>query len=195
MAEVVNHNDCIELTDEQLVKQALEDRENFAGLMRRYEVRLFRYVLRISGMHKDDAEDVLQDAFIAIYRNLHGFDPTRKFSTWAYRIVRNATISAARKNQVKHKYVVPNVGDELMERIRSDEDIALAADRTFDANTVHETLKTLKREQREILMLHYLEEMGYSEISDVLHIALGTVGSRLSRAKQAFRKKYKDQQE
>jgi len=189
------HNDCTELTDEQLVTQTLEDRERFACLMRRYEARLLRYVRRISGMHLDDAEDVLQDAFIAIYRNLRGFDLDRKFSTWAYRIVRNTTISAARKTKVKLKYLVPDDGDELMERIKSDQDIALETDQAFDAAVVHQTLGQLKDEQREILALHYLEEMGYAEISEVLHIAPGTVGSRLSRAKRAFRKKFQDKQE
>ncbi|MFH1047680.1 MAG: RNA polymerase sigma factor [Patescibacteria group bacterium] len=194
MVENNQHNDCLELTDEQLVEQTLEDREKFACLMRRYEARLLRYVLRISGMSRDDAEDVLQDAFIAIYRNLHGFDRDRKFSTWAYRIVRNATISAARKTQVKHKYVIADVGDEMLERLKSDEDIALTTDRTMDAAIVHETLNSLKEDQREILVLHYLEGLGYAEISDVLMIAPGTVASRLSRAKQCFKKNYQDQQ-
>ncbi len=181
-------SDTQNLTDEQLVAQTLEDREKFTCLMRRYEARLLRYVRRISGMDIDDAEDVLQDAFIAIYRNLRGFDQKRKFSAWAYRIVRNTTISAARKNQVKQKRIVIDVGDEMMELIKSDEDVMSNADKEFDSAVIQSVLAELKENQREILVLYYLEEMEYAEISDVLRIAPGTVASRLSRAKRAFRK-------
>jgi len=192
MTETDNHNDCPELSDEQLVAQTLDDRERFSCLMRRYEARLFRYIQRVSSLRKEDAEDVLQDAFISAYRNLHDFDAARgKFSTWMYRIVRNAAISAVRKNKVKQKHFVQDIGEELLERISSDEDIAREADRGFSAETVRATLDGLKDEQREILVLHYLEGMGYAEISDILLIAPGTVGSRLSRAKRAFQKDYR----
>ena len=101
------HNDCPELPDERLVAQTLDDRERFACLMRRYEARLLRYIQRISSLRKEDTEDVLQDAFISAYRNLHDFDHEKgKFSTWIYRIVRNGTISAVRKLKVKQKYVI-----------------------------------------------------------------------------------------
>lgn len=192
MTETDNHNDCPELSDEQLVAQTLEDRDRFSCLMRRYEARLFRYIQRISSLRKEDAEDVLQDAFISAYRNLHDFDPDRgKFSTWMYRIARNAAISAVRKLKVKQKYLVPDIGEDLIERIASDADIARDADRGFDSAIVRATLDGLKDDQREILLLHYLEGMGYIEISDILHVAPGTVGSRLSRAKQAFQKLYR----
>lgn len=175
-------------SDEELASLVLNDKELYSYLVRRYENRLLRYIVRISGVDRDDAEDILQEAFINAYRNLHSFDCDRKFSSWIYRIAHNSTISDARKRKVRQRYLIPGVEMELFERIASDEDVVRDAERKMEAEELRLLLARLNEQHRDIIVLYYLEEMSYSEISDVLRIPVGTVGTRLMRAKKAFRK-------
>ncbi|MEA3249936.1 MAG: RNA polymerase sigma factor [Patescibacteria group bacterium] len=175
-------------SDEDLVGLVSEDKELYSYLVRRYESRLLRYIVRISGVDRDDAEDILQESFINAYRNLCGFDRERKFSSWIYRITHNSTISDARRRKVRQRHLIPDVEAELVERIASDEDVARDAERKMEAEEVRGMLAELNERHRDILVLYYLEQMSYTEISDVLHVPVGTVGTRLMRAKKAFRK-------
>lgn len=176
------------LSDEELVGLVLRDKEFYAYLVRRYEARLLRYIVRISGVGRDDAEDILQEAFISAYRNMHGFDRDRKFSSWIYRIAHNSAVSDARRRKVRQRHLISDVENELVERIASDEDVAGDMERRMEAAETRAMLKRLDERHRDILVLYYLEDMSYTEISDVLHVPVGTVGTRLMRAKKALRK-------
>lgn len=176
------------LSDEELVGLVLRDKEFYAYLVRRYEARLLRYIVRISGVGRDDAEDILQEAFISAYRNMHGFDRDRKFSSWIYRIAHNSAVSDARRRKVRQRHLISDVENELVERIASDEDVAGDMERRMEAEETRAMLKRLDERHRDILVLYYLEDMSYTEISDVLHVPVGTVGTRLMRAKKALRK-------
>src|SRR5450756_1801331 len=80
-------------TDEQLVRQALADRNAFGMLVERYERPLTSYAARLIG--RQEAEDVVQQAFLQAYHNLAGFDPHLTFSAWMYRIVHNTAVNMA----------------------------------------------------------------------------------------------------
>jgi RNA polymerase sigma-70 factor (ECF subfamily) len=179
-----------DLTDEALVGLVLIDQEQYLHLMRRYEARLLRYLKGLTGLDQDDVEDMLQEAFINAYRNLRGFDRSRKFSPWIYRIARNAAISDLRKRQARQRHLVPNLGDEALERIASDEDISQEHDRRLEVGEVRTVLQRLPDKHREILVLFYLEQLDYEEIAAVLRLPVGTVSSRLNRAKAFFRRQY-----
>ncbi|MBU4536457.1 sigma-70 family RNA polymerase sigma factor [Patescibacteria group bacterium] len=90
-------NELDKKTDGELVSLVLENSDYFLYLVRRYEQKLTRYIARISNLDKDDIEDVLQDIFIKVYKNLNGFDTSLKFSSWIYRITHNEVISNYRK--------------------------------------------------------------------------------------------------
>lgn len=92
-------------TDKELLRLSLSDKEAFLPLMRRYEKRLFRYILRISSFSREEAQDILQEVFIAIYRNLNNFDDKLSFSSWAYRIAHNKTISKYRYKKARPETV------------------------------------------------------------------------------------------
>ena len=77
------------LSDLQLVKLSLKDHQNFRYLVERYEPLLLRYMRRIANVSKEEAEDLLQEIFIKVYKNLNGFDQKLKFSSWIYRIAHN----------------------------------------------------------------------------------------------------------
>jgi RNA polymerase sigma-70 factor (ECF subfamily) len=187
-AETAEHQDFSKRSDEELVDLVFENKELYSLLVSRYETKLMRYIRRISGFSQDDTEDILQEAFINAYRNLRGFDTDRKFSSWIYRITHNQTISHARRQKTRQKYQIDGIDDELVSRLASDDDIARDMERSMEAEEVRDLLARLDARHRDILILHYLEEMSYSEVSDVLRIPVGTVGTRLMRAKKAFKK-------
>ncbi|MGH7175522.1 MAG: sigma factor, partial [Minisyncoccia bacterium] len=78
-----------ELSDEEVARRALAQKEEFALLIRRYEAKLARYLERLGVGSREDREDILQNAFIKAYRNLASFDPELQFSSWMYRIAHN----------------------------------------------------------------------------------------------------------
>ena len=172
------------LTDGQLIQAVIAGDANAYGqLMARYEAKFLRFATTI--VHdEDDAVDVVQDAFIKIYQNLRLFDQNRQFSSWAYRIVRNVGLNFLRSRKRTFfgeaaELVLGNLaslmspelefaGIELRERVES-------------------ALKGLPASYREPLQLHFLQEQSYKEISDKLAIPIGTVGTRINRAKAMFR--------
>ena len=85
-------------SDEDLVKRVLENPDNLTFLMDRYWQKLFWFVERVSYFSPEDIEDILQDVFIKVYKNINSFDDSYKFSTWVFQITRNTTIDAIRKN-------------------------------------------------------------------------------------------------
>ena len=90
---IVSDESINEKSDNELVLLSLENQENFLYLVNRYEKKLLSYIIRISGVKYEDAQDVLQDAFVSMFLKLNSFDTRLKFSSWAYRIVHNQTIS------------------------------------------------------------------------------------------------------
>ncbi|MDD5489902.1 MAG: sigma-70 family RNA polymerase sigma factor, partial [Candidatus Moranbacteria bacterium] len=86
---MIEKENCREKTDEEMVALTLKNQDYFACLVERYEPKLMRYIRRISAATQEDAEDLLQDVFVKVYRNLNDFDQKLKFSSWIYRIAHN----------------------------------------------------------------------------------------------------------
>jgi RNA polymerase sigma-70 factor (ECF subfamily) len=176
---------CRELSDLEIIQRALEQMEFFSCLYERYEAQLLRYIRRLGV--GEEAEDVLQEAFIKVWKNLNGFDQSLKLSSWLYRIVHNQAVSCIRKKKSfgkdqqlafeESRYA--DIPDEPFE-----EGAAMLEEQ--DRRT-HELLDQLPMPYKEVMVLKYLEEMSYEEISDILKIPEGTVATRINRAKKAFR--------
>jgi len=164
-------------TDEELVALTLKDKENFAYLIARYEDKLLRYIKRISGT--DDAEDVLQNSLIKAYENLNGFNTSLKFSSWMYRICHNEVISNYRKKKSRPKMI----SFEGLENMVFD-------NINIDVHNLSKVLKHIDIKYREVLVLRYIEEKEYKEISDILKKPINTVSTLLSRAKKQLKQKY-----
>ena len=94
---IVAEEICKQLSDREIVEKSLADIDYFSCLYDRYESRLFRYIKRIALVNDEQAHDILQEAFIKIWRNLNEFDQSLKLSSWIYRIVHNETVSCWRK--------------------------------------------------------------------------------------------------
>src|SRR5210317_1797491 len=101
--EKINKHICEGLSDTEIVERALIQLDFFYCLVIRFELPLLRYIRRISSFNEADAEDILQDAFIKIWRNLNAYRPDIKLSSWLYRIVHNETISHWRKHKTAKK--------------------------------------------------------------------------------------------
>ncbi len=181
--------DFSQKTDEELVVLTLQDQDVFYYLIKRYEQKLLNYILRLSSTSRENAEDILQEVFIKIYKNLNGFDRDLKFSSWAYRITHNETMSHFRKKQTKLK--ITSIDDEennnLINLLKSSLDIQKEFSTKEIAKKVREIIDLLTSKYREILVLRYLEEKDYQEISDILKIPMGTVATLVSRAKKRFK--------
>lgn len=180
---MLHPEDMAEKTDNELVTMSLENQENFVYLVNRYEKKLLSYIIRISGVKYEDAQDVLQDAFVSMFLKLNSFDTGLKFSSWAYRIVHNQTISEFRKKKVRPlQYFEENDLVRLADSLYSDNSV----DRKILKDEVKVILDKMDKKYREVLILKFLEEKDYNEISDILKKPVGTVGTLVNRAKKKF---------
>lgn len=189
-----NKNKYAEMTDEELVALTLKDQDFFACLMERYEPKLMRYIQRISAATKEDAEDLLQDVYIKVYRNINDFDRDLKFSSWIYQIAHNQVISEWRKTKNFRKVIKLEGYEDYLEILSSGEDLVREIERKFTAEEVAEILNKLDEKYREVLILKFLEGKDYNEISDILQKPLGTVATLINRAKTKFRKIAKEKE-
>jgi RNA polymerase sigma-70 factor (ECF subfamily) len=151
------------------------DRELYALIMDRYQEKLRRYAKTL--VHDDDrAADVVQEALIKAYVNLQSFNAHKKFSSWVYRIVHNEAMN------YRHRYrletALPVEYDQVGEN-----DVELDWARQEIVDRVEKCLAQMHVRYAEPLSLFYLEDKSYEEISDILHLPMGTVATRISRAK------------
>ncbi len=174
-------------TDAELVALSLSDSRNFGTMIERYEDKFSTYIYRISGASKEDAKDILQEAFIKIYQNLSEFDSSLKFSSWAYRIVRNQTFDHFRKTKSRPQMIFDDENNTLFERIVSSTDLPTELDKKITYEKIRYGLKQLDAKYQEALELFFLEEKTYEEISDILHYPTSTVGTLISRAKKKLK--------
>jgi len=173
-----------EHTDESLASIAIDNHDAFGVLIGRYEQKLYRYVRRITDASHEECEDILQEIFLKTYRYLHNFDPSLSFSSWIYSIAHNETISHFRKRSVRPHTIREEDGGIYLKNIEADLDMAKELDRAQLQIQVKEVLKKLGPKYKDILILRYLEEKSYQEISDILKLPVKTVGTRINRAKK-----------
>ena len=181
---IVKKEICDQLSDNEIVKRSLADIDYFLCLYERYELRLLRYIRRISMVGDEQAKDILQEAFIKIWENLNDFNQSMKLSSWIYRIVHNETISYWRRNKSYGKDRKVKLDNIIIENQLNDSEIN--EDKVKKELLAHEVLGLLPLKYKTVLILKYIEGKGYREISDVLKIPEGTVATRLNRAKKKF---------
>lgn len=172
-----------ERQDEEIVKLSIEDPNHYKYLVEKYERRLWAYVKRIIYVNTEDAEDILQEVFLKAYRNLNGFNTNKKFSSWIYRIAHNEAISFLRKNSKRNVEIVNDLSKDLFDGIASGLDLEREYIEEEERERFERIIQSLDSKYRDVLILKFLEEKDYNEISEILEISSGTVGSLISRAK------------
>ena len=181
---IVTKQICNELSDNEIVRNSIDNIDFFSCLHERYEQSLLRYIRRITLLDDDQAKDILQEAFIKIWINLKDFNDNMKLSSWIYRIVHNETVSVWRKNKSYGKDKNVKLKDHLFADFPIDSETIEDKERMDDLT--HEVLEHLPIKYKSILVLKFLENMSYEEISDVLRMPEGTVATRINRAKKKF---------
>lgn len=185
----------MERSDQDLIKKANSGNlDAFEKLVAKYEKKVYSVAYRFCGSHTD-ARDLAQEAFLKIYKGLPGFRGDASFSTWVYHITANVCRDELRRRQ-RDKTVIleewplekANVsGKELADSLNNPESSLLQQELRDD---IQQLLNALSGEQRFILVMREIEGFSYEEMAVQLGCNLGTVKSRLSRARQAFKEKY-----
>ncbi len=163
----------------------------FQELVERYQTRLLNFVYRTIG-DREKAEDLVQEVFIRVYRHLHRFDRSKKFSTWIYTIASNLA-----KNELRNRSRNPLVLFQTIRKNWQDEDRPLqfedAHSRPDDLyrkrhlrELVEQSVEQLPEHHRTVFVLRELEGKSYEEIAEITDCNLGTVKSRLNRARNSF---------
>ena len=179
------------MSDEQLVQLSLKDENCYYYLIERYETKILRYIHRATNVNKEESEDLLQEIFIKIYRNLNGFNQKLKFSSWIYRIAHNEIVRQYHNNKSRKMMFSLNDEDDagnILSQLISDEDICNIYESREKATKVREILSQLPNKYQEVLVFRYFEGQSYKEISDILRKPPGTVATLINRAKLHFKK-------
>ena len=177
-----------ELSDEALAKRVQDkDEDALVELIGRYEPKLKRYVGRLLS-NEHETEDIVQDVFVSAYRNILDFDTTRKFSPWIYRIAHNACMNAWRGHSRGMSGLDLEELDRLIPHHMHEESPVTQKEKEETRVLVEGVVDNLPSKYREIVQLYYFEDFSYKEIADVLHVPVGTVGIRLSRARTLLKK-------
>ncbi len=184
--------DVAESGDSEVVQNFLNgDDRAFGELVRRYDTRLLNFVYRTVG-DRERAQDLVQETFVRVYRHLHRFDQNKKFSTWIYTIAGNLA-----KNELRNRSRNPMV---LFQAIKKNwdadhrplewEDNSYNPDDLFRKRHLKELVERVVQElpehHRMVFVLRELEGKTYEEISEITGVNLGTVKSRLNRARNNF---------
>lgn len=186
ISEVLDQKAIRDQEDRELVKKSIADPEMFARIIERYEKPIIRYISRISFFSSEECEEIAQEVFVRVWKNLRGYDENISFSSWIYHIARNETINTFHKEKSRGREHRAEWNDEELSNLPGNLDSSREMDQKISAKNVGEVLKMIPQKYRDILVLRYLEELEYLEIADVLHIPPGTVATLLHRAKKAF---------
>jgi RNA polymerase sigma-70 factor, ECF subfamily len=178
--------------DRRLIAECLEGRrDSFGVLVTNYQARLYNAAVRLVDT-PEDAADVVQDAFLSAYQSLHSFKGDAEFFTWLYRIAFNTAISMKRKRKTTLSLDARRngeLGPHSREPVDASEYVkpGAALERTEEEKLLHDALARLSGEHREVLLMKDIDGLKYEEIADVMGVPIGTVRSRLHRARLELR--------
>lgn len=173
------------ISDEALAVHVRQtDAQAYREIVARYQTKLLRYANYLVGDHHL-ALDAVQSAFIKAYVGLNSFDPHKKFSSWLYRITHNEAINLIKKEQA----TIP-----WEEWLKTEPSASLSLESQLETKLLVSELKkhlhSLPLKYRQVLLLYYIEEKSYEEISDTLRLPVNTVGTHLRRGKKLLAKFY-----
>jgi RNA polymerase sigma-70 factor (ECF subfamily) len=186
--------DWSSLPEQKLVELVRAGEEvAFEALLKRYQSKIYRIALSVT-KRREDAEEVLQDVFLSVYRKIAGFDGRSAFGTWLYRIAVNTALMKLRGREPAHESI-----DEYLPQFAGGRHARMIADwsegadevilRKERAQIVRQAIETLPPEYRVALVLRDLEGLSNSEVAEVLGATIPTVKARLHRARLALRGK------
>jgi len=185
------------LSDNELVRVIRKnDAERYSELVERYRGKLFAYLYCLVGQ-KEEVEDLLQNVFIKVFKNLNRFDQKRKFSSWIYRIAHNEAV-----NHIKRKYLKKFVSWEDIVTAKDNLEISSLERDAGDEwmkrekiKEVHEIVDRLPIKYKQVLILRYFSGKSYKEMAEILGKPVNTVGTLINRAKNQLQDEIKREEE
>lgn len=177
-----------------LVKRAQNgDYSAFEELVRIYQNKIYALSINLAG-NREDAQDLAQEALIKAFRAIGSFRNEADFGTWIYRITVNAWLNYRRKNSgsiisLDEAFLRDDGGEMRRELAATSDDPLQTLEKKEFKDLVHLALNSLSDEHRTVLVLRELEGYSYEEVSQLLGCSLGTVKSRLSRAREVMRRR------
>ena len=189
--------DYSQLTDQEVVAHAREGREAaYRELIGRYERPVFSLIYRLV-RDREKAEDLAQDTFIKVLNALDRYDPTRKFSSWIFKIAHNTALDQLRKKEpatlsidgsphartqaeVEASTLTPESTDESPEEYTASKELG---------SEIEAAIGTLRAEYRTAILLCHVEGRAYDEIAEIMDVPLGTVKTFIHRGRNELKKK------
>jgi len=177
LAEGIGDAECV-----RRVQQG--DTDSFEVLVRRHQKAIFNLVYRLLGNY-DEAAEVVQEVFLSAFKSIHQFRGEANFSTWLYRIGLNHASTRRKSLNSTQQHNIPLDGTEVIA------DGAVDPAKNFEhkeiQQRVQQALNSLDTEDARIILLRDLQDVPYEDVAEMLDIPVGTVKSRLHRARQALR--------
>jgi RNA polymerase sigma-70 factor (ECF subfamily) len=183
----------IQPSDEDLIER-FQNGEVYAFdlIVKRYKNQLLNYIYRFLG-NAEEAEDLVQETFLRVYRNRNAYQKIAKFSTWIYTIAGNLAKTELRKRKRRKFFSITDLGYDDKDYDISDE--AFNPEKSVDSNIkeeiIHREIQALSPKFREVILLRDVQELSYEEISQIVNIPLGTVKSRVNRGRLKLQEKLK----
>jgi RNA polymerase sigma-70 factor (ECF subfamily) len=174
-----------EFTDEELIAQFQEGNENaYLEIVKRFKDRLFTFIYRFVG-DRDLAEDLVQDTLVKVYTHRHAYREIARFSTWIYTIAGNLARTELRKRKRRATFSMSALGFGDKEYEEPSEDYVPS--KVMEGEQVEKDIRLalgkLPLHFRTVIILRDVQELSYDEISKIMKIPLGTVKSRVNRAR------------
>jgi RNA polymerase sigma-70 factor (ECF subfamily) len=176
-------------TDIALIERAQRgDRDAVNQLVVKYQARAYQYAYRLTG-NSDDAADLVAEAFVRVYTALPRFRKDSQFTTWLFRIVTNCFLDAKKKAARKPTDQLEDgwVGADAESTIVDQESPVEASERSEREEIMQKAIEQLPEYQRAMIVMFHVENLSYEDIAATLDLPIGTVKSRLNRARLALR--------
>ena len=180
-------------SDEDLIEKFQNgDLYAFDLIVKRYKNQLLNFVYRFLG-NAEEAEDLVQETFLRVYRNRKAYQKVAKFSTWIYTIAGNLAKTELRKRKRRKFFSISDLGYNEKDYDISDE--AFNPEKDVDGRMkeeiIHKEIDDLSPKFREVILLRDVQQLSYEEISQIVNIPLGTVKSRVNRGRLKLQEKLK----
>ncbi len=187
----------IKLEEIELIQKAKQgDKQAFNIIVRNWANKLFNSAIRLCG-NVQTAEDIIQETFIKAYKNINSLNDEKLFNIWIRRILintwKNYVRYEKRRKIFKHFSIYEIIENEEKEiQIQDNDPSPLeTAQKSLEAEEVQKVLNNISEINREILIMRDMDNLSYEEISKTLNISIGTVKSRIARARQAVKQELK----
>lgn len=189
----------MEQTDALLIEDFLEgDIAALETLVEKYKRMVYRVAVKITKNH-EDANDVVQETFLKVYKSLNKFKMESSFETWLYRIVVNLSLNAVKRRKRRRELSLDEVyekkttnnsvisGESIADELKSQDDPYVHVERKELRQAVTQAVDSLPPKQKVVIILHEFEGLKSKEIASILKCSVGTVRSRLHYARQRLR--------